>query len=164
MSIYLRWGGVALLMIGALLVSRCYESYLKKRLAEYRGLLSLITHIEGGISKFLAYGDGLWRDFSDGALEKCGLLPALREGKSLSVAFEESRGNTSLSGDARERIAEAFNKLGKGYKDGELKLLSSVRESLTCELDSESAEAEKNIKVARALLLGGALAVGIMVI
>lgn len=164
MTDYLRLGGAALIMIGALLICHSYESYLKKRLSEYRGLVSLISHAEGEISGFLTYGSELWRSFSDDALEKCGLLPLLREGRSLAEAFVESVGKMSLSKDLSESLAADFKKLGKGYKDSELKLLSSIRERLAKELDTESVESEKNIKVARALILGGGLTVGIMVI
>ncbi len=164
MSLYLRWGGAVLLMIGALLTSRAYESYLKRRIGEYRGLVSLIAHAEGEIAKFLAHGSELWRSFKDEALEKCGLLPALREGGSLFSAFQESCGNMSLSTAARQRLSELFKKLGQGYREGELSLLSSIKESLSAELDIESAEAEKNIKVVRALLFGGALCVAVMVL
>lgn len=163
MSLYLRWGGVILLLIAALTVNRGYRDYLNRRLAEYRGLLGLIQHAEGMISKFLSYGKNLWRDFSDSALEKCGLLPALREGKSLSLAFDECLDNMALSREAKENISKKIQGLGSGYKDGELSNLRELREEISSELTLESEEAEKNIKVVSALLLGGALAVVIMV-
>lgn len=164
MTVYLRWGGAALLMIGAMAVSYAYEKYLQKRISEYRGLVSLLDHAEREITKFLSYGSALWRGFQDDSLEKCGLLPILREGKALCSAFEAVSDKMSLSSSAKKRLAEDLARLGRGYKDGELTLIGSIKQSLSEELESESVEAEKNIKVARALLLGGALAVVIMVV
>lgn len=163
MTYYLRLLGVGLLMIGAMLICRGYESYLKRRLAELRGLVSLISHAEGKISGFLSYGGELWKDFRDDALEKCGLLQGLRGGESLHSAFASSAGKMSISRSISERLTAEFSKLGRRDKEGELSLLSSIREGVSAELDAEGGEAEKNIKVARALLFGGALAIGIMV-
>ncbi|MBQ8414438.1 MAG: hypothetical protein IJX58_04245 [Clostridia bacterium] len=164
MKDYFRLGGAAMLMLGAIFISRAYEGYLNRRIAEYRGLIALLSHAEGKISRFLSHGCELWRDFSDEALEKCELLKHLREGVDLKEAFEMVKDKMSLSKNASARLTERLSSLGRGYKDSELSLLSSIKEHLTAEMNSESEEAEKNIKVVRALLLGGALAMAIMVI
>lgn len=164
MIFYLRYGGAALVMLGALLVSRAYASYMKKRLSEYRGLERMIAHAEGEISCFLAYGSELWRNFSDEAMEGCGLLSHLRDGKGISESFELSRDAMSLSASAKQKISDMLEPLGRGYKDDEVKLLSSIGDRLSEEISRESDEAEKNIRIARALLIGGALAVVIMIV
>lgn len=164
MSLYLRYGGCALLMIGALLISRCYDGYLSRRVEEYRGLVSLLSHAECEISKFLAYGSALWRDFQHDGLERCGFLPALRESGSLYQALEAAGDKMSLSSSAREGLSAQFQRLGRGYVDKELSLIGEIKQGLSAELESESAEAEKNKRVARALLLGGALSLVVMVI
>ncbi len=164
MSLYLKWGGIGMLMIGALLVSREYEKYLDKRLGEYRGLVAMISHAESEIAKSLAHGEGLWRTFHDDALERCGLLTLLREGESLQTAFEKSKTKMSLTADAKEKISVLFSGLGKGYVESELKTINNIKESLTDRLKNEEESAEKNLKIARALLLGGALCAVIMII
>lgn len=164
MSLYLRWGGAILLIVVALYISREYEKYLGRRISEYRGLCSMIAHVEEMISKYLAHGDGLWRDFRCDALEKCGFLPAVREGKGLYSALESCSDKMSLSREAKERLSQSFKKLGRGYMDGELDNLSLLKDNLAEECERESIAAEKNIKVARALLLGGALTLVIMAI
>lgn len=151
-------------MLGALFISREYEKYLGQRIAEYRGLVFAMAHAEEMISKFLAHGDGLWRDFHNDGLEKCGLLPALRKGEGLYAAFESCRERMSLSREAKDRLSQSLKKLGQSYKDGELSTLSAIKSDLSAECESEAAAAEKNIKVARALLLGGALTVVIMIL
>ena len=162
MSLYIKWGGIALVMIGALLVSREYDRLLDRRILEYRGLVNLITHAEAEITKSLAHGSGLWQGFSDDALENSGLLPLLREGESLKNAFDKCKGKMALSTEAKERISALFAPLGRGYRDSEIRLLCEIKDSLSREYDSESESAEKNKKIARALLLGGALTVAIM--
>ena len=102
MSIYFRWGGAALIMICALLIDREYKQYLNRRISENCGFLSLVSHAEAKISKFLCHGDGLWRDFSDDALTKCGFLPALQSGVSVADSFEQCSSKTALSKEAKE--------------------------------------------------------------
>ena len=55
MSLFFKWGGIALVMIGAMLVSREYESYLDRRICEYRGLVAMISHAESEIGKSSTY-------------------------------------------------------------------------------------------------------------
>ena len=162
MSIYFKWGGIALVMISALLVSREYSRRLDRRISEYRGLVDLIAYAECEITKSLAHGVGLWQGFSEDALEKCGLLPLLREGESLKNAFDKCKGKMALSAEASDRISAMLAPLGRGYRDSEIRLLGEIKDGLSKELDIESESAEKNKKIAKALLLGGALTVAIM--
>lgn len=163
MSIYFRWGGIALLMIAALCINRGYKDYLDRRLSEFLGLFSLVEHAKDMISKFLSYGKELWRDYSDEQLEKCGLLSALREGKSLSEAFDMCKENMALSKESKQKLSHHFKKLGSGYKDGEISKLEELKTEIGDMLSVESREAEKNKSVVSALLLGGALALAIMI-
>ena len=162
MSLYLKWGGIALEIIAALLISREYDRRLDRRISEHLGLVNLIAYAETEITKSLAHGGGLWQGFSDGALEKCGLLPLLREGESLKNAFDKCKGKMALSTEAKERISNLFVPIGRGYRDSEVRLLGEIKDSLSRELDSESESADKSKKIAKALLLGGALTVAIV--
>lgn len=164
MSLYLRLGGAALLLVGAIFVSREYSGYIDRRISEYRSLVALLSHAEGKISRFLSFGGELWRDFSDDVLEGCGLLPLLRGGSGLALAFDECKAHLALPSEAKERIFRLLSGLGGGYMDGTIAGLSSARQELEAELTVEQEAAEKNKRVARALLIGGALAVGVMVI
>ena len=159
---YLRIGGAILLMVAAVYGSYRYEKYINCRLAEYKGLIALISHAQSKISGFLSHGSRLWEGFSNEALESCGLLAALRSGENLASALEGCKEKMSLSGSARLDLAERLRGLGEGYMDSELKILAGIKEHLTAELEVEIDKGEKNVKVARALLLGGALAVMIL--
>ena len=164
MSIYFRWGGAALIMICALLIDREYKQYLTRRISENCGFLSLVSHAEAKISKFLCHGDGLWRDFSDDALTKCGFLPALQSGASVADSFEQCCNKTALSKEAKKLLSDSFKEWGKGYRDGEVAFLSSLKEKIASLLDKEKTEAEKSKKITTALLFGGALSILIMAI
>ena len=162
--IILRLIGASLLLLAALLLSREYSSYLERRILEYRGFVALLSHAEEGIERALSYGEELWYGFQNDVLEKCGLLPLLREGKGLAEAFMECKDKISFSASLKDEISEALSTLGRGYRDSELRRLSVIKASLVAAMEGEEGTAEKNIKVARALLIGGALAVGILII
>lgn len=164
MNIYLRVGGAALVSIGALFISREYEKYLKKRGDEYRGLVALISHAEGQMSGFLAYGSALWRNFEDEAMENCGLLGELREGKGLAESFLACSHKMSLPKGVVKEIFKSLGAVGKSYLDVELQTLGEIKARLTELLKAEEEQREKNIKVARALLLGAALCAIILAI
>lgn len=164
MSIYLRWGGAALVMIAALFASREYSAYAQRRISQYKGFVALISHAEGMIAKFLAKGEELWRGFTDNALEECGFISSLREGKSLSESFSSCEDRLCLPRGVREELRGFFSEFGKSYKDGQLSSLSLFRAKLETKLNEEEAGLEKSLKVTRALIIGGALSVVILII
>lgn len=164
MSFYLRFLGGGLVMIAAMITSGEYSAYAKRRLSQYSGLVALLSHMEGMISRFLASGDGLWRGFENEALESTGLLSSLKEGKSLAAAFSECEGKFALTKEAKGRIGDFLAGLGRGYRSGELEMISAFRASLEKEMAEEQQSLEKSVKITRALLLGGALAFLIMII
>ena len=164
MNLLFRWGGAALIMAGALFINNEYKQYINRRISEYRGFLSLISHAEGKISKYLSYGDGLWRDFSDDSLDMCGFIPLLRGGCTVYDAFEKSKKRLSLSKETKEFLSSSFKDLGRGYREGEISYLLDLKSRLTRGLEEEEMNAEKNKKVATALLFGGALAILILAI
>ena len=155
---------ITLLLSAALCASREYSRFADLRLAQWRGFSAFLLHIEGEISKFLASGEGLYRGFENAELEKCGFLPALKEGTGLSSAFDGCRGRLLLPEGCKARLAEFFAAFGRGYKDSELASLSAFRIAFEKEYEAERERLEKSVKITRALLLGGALSVAIMLI
>ncbi len=156
--------GGGLLLGGAVLASREYSAYLDRRLADYRGLLALLEHARGMIDRYLSYGAELWRGLENEAMERCGLLPLLKEGLGLGVAFARCMQGLALSAEAKKRISEELSGLGGAYRSGELDALTALRDRLLSECESERQAAEKNKRIATALMVGGALAVLVMII
>ena len=164
MSAFGRFVGGGLVVLAAMLASNAYSDYAKRRILQYSGLIALFSHAEGMILSFLASGDGLFRDFRSDELERVGLLPLLRGGTSLKNAFSKCESKFALSKKTLERIKEFLSSLGKGYKDAEISSICAFRLSLEEEMKIEAETLDKNVKVARALLIGGSLAFLIMII
>nr|MBE6545326.1 hypothetical protein [Oscillospiraceae bacterium] len=164
MSVYLRLGGAALITLCAVFVGREYSSFADRRLSQLRGFLALISHFEREISKSLAFGDGLWRGFNNGALSECGFLTALMETGSLSEAFSLCEDSLSLSKEQSGMLCGFFSGFGSNYKDGELRRIGEFRAELDAVIDRESDNLAKSVSVTKALLLGSGLAAAVMVI
>lgn len=160
--IYFRWCGAALILIAALVCSREYSAYTERRMAEGQGLLSLLLHIEKMIESYLASGGELFEGFIDERLEACGFLPKMREGG--RGAFSDAKNSLTVGAPIKERLCTYFSGFGKGYKASELKRLDECISDCKSMISSEKTELEKSIKVTRALLLGGAVGVAILII
>ena len=158
MSFYLKLLGSGLLLLSALLASSEYSSYADRRLLHYSGVVALLSHAEGVISRFLSSGGEMWREFKNDELEKIGLLPLLREGETLLSAFQKCEAKLYLSVEAKEKIKEFLSTVGKEYRAGAVSSFAELRQSLESEMKSEKDRLEKQVKIVRALLLGGALA------
>ena len=156
---YLKLLGAGVLLLGAFYISREYSGYLDRRLREYESLCALL----GGAREW-SRGKSSPVDFTDECLERCGILSALRAGKDLFTAFTEGCGGLSLSREARDRLSEKLSDLRSKSAAEAQKLIGEIEEALRAELATESALADKNRRIVRALLIGGALAVGVMLI
>ena len=162
--LYLRWCGAALMLIFALFCGREYSAYAERRSGEGRAVLSLLAHIEKMIDSYLSPHGELFLGFNDEWLEGCGFLAALRSGEGLASAFSSSQEKMLLSEGVKKRLSDYFSDFGKGYKEAELKRLRDCRADIEKMLLSEGDELKKSVKVARALLLGGAVGIAILII
>lgn len=156
---YLKLLGAGVLLLGAFYISREYSAYLDRRLWEYEALCAMLSG-----ARERGSGRSAPADFADECLERCGILSALREGKDLFTAFTEGCGGLSLSREARDRLSERLSDLRSKSAAEAQKLIGEIEEALRAELATESALADKNRRIVRALLIGGALAVGVMLI
>ena len=160
--LYLRWCGAALLLIAALFCSREYSAYAERRIREGAGLHALLLHIEKMIDSYLAPGSELFDGFSDERLEECGFLEKIREGG--TRAFSTTKDSLTVGEPIKKRLEDYFSLFGKGYKASELSRLRECISDLKKMLDDECEELQKSVKVTRALLLGGAVGIAILII
>lgn len=160
MGLFLRLSGAGVLLFVAFYISREYSLYIDRRLREYEALCAMLSHAreQGGKRRPAP------ADFADECLERCGILSALREGKDLFTSFSEGCGGLSLSKEAKERISAMLSDLRSKTAAEAQKMLGEIEEALRSELAGESEQADKNRRIVRALLIGGALAVGVMLI
>ena len=164
MNTYIRLFGAAFIMLSALFVGREYSSFSDKRTSELRGFLLFVRHVGGRVANFLSYGDELFSGFENESLESCGFLPALRDGEDFADAFESAKNKLSISSSQIEMLGEFFVSFGRDYRDGEIEKITAFLEKYEKEVDRECENMTKNLQVARALLLGGALWAGIMAV
>lgn len=160
--LYLRWCGAALIMLCALFCGREYSAYAERRICEGAGLLALLLHIEKMIDSYLAPGGELLVGFSDEWLEKCGFLGKMREGG--VAAFPTAADSLAVGESIKKRLSDYFSGFGKGYKESELARLRECISDCKKMLSEEREELEKSVKVTRALLLGGAVGIAILII
>ena len=157
---------ISLLIMGviALWVTRGYSSFIDRRLGQMRGILSLVKHMEEGISHTLGFGGDLYRDFSDKYLEDAGLLPLLREGVSPTEALSSDSVSLSLDSNWTDEVRSFFSDFGRGYLENEIRRLSDLRVRLSSEFETGSVLLEKNKKLASALIFGGWASIAILLV
>lgn len=151
-----------MLLLAALLCGREYSAYADRRLRECEGYLTLVSYIEKMIDSYLAPLSVIFRDFECEALTENGFLPAVRSGVSPGEALGEKK--LLIPEDIRELLCDYFSGFGKGYKDAELSRTRKAREELEKMVENERASLEKSVKVIRALLLGVAAGIAILII
>lgn len=162
--LYLRWCGAALMLIFALFCGREYSAYAERRSGEGEAVLSLLAHMEKMIDSYLLPHGELFLGFSNEWLEGCGFLAALRSGEGLSFAFSSSQDKLLLPEGVKKRLSDYFSGFGKGYKEAEINKLRECRADIEKMLLSDGEELKKSVKVTRALLLGGAVGIAILII
>ena len=157
---------ISLLIMGviALWVTRGYSSFIDRRLGQMRGILSLMKHMEEGISRTLGFGGDLYRDFSDKYLEDAGLLPLLREGVSPTEALSSDSVSLSLDSNWTDEVRSFFSDFGRGYLENEIRRVSDLRVRLSSEFETGSVLLEKNKKIASALIFGGWASIAILLV
>ena len=158
MKLFLKITGCVVLILVSLYLSGGYKRFIKKRIAEYEGLVALLSHLEEKISHFLSFGEELWRDFRNEEMEKCGLLPLLRGGEPIHSAFEKCKDRLSIAKSASQKVYAELRRLGKGYLENEIQRVSEIKQALEGQLSEEISESEKNAKIADALIFGAAAA------
>lgn len=164
MSLPLRLGIGAIILIGALAISREYSAFYRRRIAQTDGFVALIIHIEGAISERLASGKGLVAGFSDEALSSLGFLESVRSGATLHDAFLGCRRASVISREVSMRLERYFADFGRYYKERELSRAATCVEELERLLERERADMPKNVKLARTLLVAFALGVLILIV
>lgn len=162
MTVYVKWGGLALMLIAALYVSGSYRRYVARRISEQEGLIALLAHIEGKISRYLTPPCEALRDFSNEALENIGFLREISKGASLSSALLNTLTSFAVGVETKKILKDLFAKLGGGYKE---QVLADIREAssrIERILASERESLPKEERVCAAVTLAGSLGIFIL--
>ena len=150
------------ILIASWLVGRGYAAYCKRRIAEEERFLSLLLHIEKGITLFLKTPREIADSFSGEEISD--LLERVRSGESLGEAFLGVRRRLALSSRMSDRLSEYFSELGTGYREVELKRLALFIGEVREDLAVEEERTPVRIRLAYTLLFAAALSVVIMLL
>lgn len=159
MSVFLKYFGAVCITACALITSRSYTRYIKRRVGECECFCRLAERIESMIKCYLSPVGDIFSGFECGERAVMDFVTEVRRGVPLKEAYIAAEKKLSVAAEAKRILSELFSTLGHGYKDGVLKLVSEAREELEKHLASEREEGEKNSKLALALLFGGAVGI-----
>lgn len=163
MSEILRIGGLSLILVSALVFSKEYGRYLKGRVELCQGFLLLLIHIRSRVDCYLTPLPEAISGFESPALSGCGFLQKAKD-EGLSSAYFSMEKSLSLPERARAILTPFFRGLGREYREGTLRELSSAISALEGALVEEREESEKSLKIARILAVSAALGAIILII
>lgn len=157
-----RYIGIGLILLSALAVSRGYERFIRRRIAEEEGFLALLLHIRAGVECFLSSAEELVRGFENEALQSVGYLGG--EGADICERFRRSGDRLCISDKVRDILKNFFDSFGKEYKSGTVALIDRTRAVLDEHIKVERESAEKDVKLVRTVSLAAALGAVILLI
>ena len=153
--------GAASVIFAIFLSWRGYSSYLEREMSFCRAFLGAITDYREKVRCYLDSPREWAREYSDVLLEECGFLDTLRAGSDFGEAYSLAQDKILLSEGATGIIYSCLSRLGEGYLEGELEILSACIDKLEKEESEASVELVKKRKAVGAML--GAVAAGIVV-
>ena len=120
--------GLALLLLGALIISREYTRYVRKRIAECEGFIAFIKYMRLEMRSFLRPPREIGRGYSDESIAP--FLNALESEESIYSAYSASRRSFSLSREEHTALEELFSSIGLCYAEDGVRLIDSSLERL----------------------------------
>ena len=160
----LKYIGAAVLFLVAFYFSREYRRHSEGRLLEGEAALAFMKALRREVSCFLRPVSEWAKDYSDAVFLKTGIIEPLREGASLSEAYELSEGNLSMSGDAKACLRSFCKSFGRGYLEDELRALDSYLDELSLLLSKEREGLRKNCRLVGTLSAAASFAIVILLI
>jgi hypothetical protein len=137
--------GLALLLLCALILSREYKGYQKKKIAECEGFIAFLGYMRLELRCFLRSPREMGRSFENEAISA--FLSSLENEDSIHKALKVSKGALSLTDDECRPIAELFSAIGGCYADDGIRLIDAALLRLD-ELHSELvANGERSARV-----------------
>ncbi len=160
----MQYIGIIAVMLSALVISREYARYMKKRELECEAFLEFIAHLRIQLGCFLRPLREAAAGFSSEALERVGFLGAVGSAESICKAYGSVKKRLSLS-EAESRPLEAlFSSLGSGYLEDELKLIDICEAEMRDAAEKIKVQSPKNIKLISTLSVTAAIGFFILVI
>ncbi len=147
----MKYIGAFIVIVAALLMSREYSRYIKKRADQCEEFLSFIAYMRIQISCFLRPSREIAKGFSGEELEKIGFLDAVNEGESLYGAYKATESSLALTLREREIIETLFYSLEECYLDDGIRIIDSSYKEMESVCRKIREERPKNVKLAATL-------------
>ena len=160
----LRLFGACAIALSALVMSRAYAVFIKRRVGEYMSILAFLELMRREISCYLCTPRELAEQCSDELLDEVGFLAALREGRGLADAFSCALPHLHISDSDADFIASFFEKFGQGTMESELCTLDSCIERFSARTAAEESGAHDSIRLASTLFALIAVAIVILLL
>lgn len=154
---FLKICGALALLAFALLASECYRKDRESAFLRLEGMVLLLRFLKEEIDRYLTPCDEIFLKFRHEALEACGFLPLLREKKSLAEALELSYEDLALPEKIRSELTDYAGHLGQGYREEEVERANCTLARVLPIYETARETLKKNIRLARVLLLSGAV-------
>lgn len=158
---YLLIGAV---MAMSLYLSRRYRAFVSERIESGRELFGFLKFRGERMARFMSPKSEICRRFSGERLERCGFLPALREGKSFSEAFAVGADRLGISDSVRGLFEEIFSSMGCGYFKEECDMQRVAETRAERLLKDEEDALLKSSRVRTTLIISAALGVAILLL
>ena len=149
--------GAALLLGFSLLVLRAYKAYLGRRKEECEGFGQIIDAVRDGVDYFLSPIGRIIERFESGESMTAKFAENVKSGDSPEKAFDKIKEKLAIGREGREILGKFFASVGRGYKDGAVKIADACRKKFTEYTENTAEEDEKSAKLTTALVIGGAL-------
>lgn len=154
--------GISAVLFAAIMLSREYGRYMKKRLAECEGFLSFIGYMRIQVGCFMRPLCELCENFSSEALEKSGFTNALKTEKNIYDAYKASESALSLSAEEKEVLEVLFSSVGECYLDEGVKIIEASHTKMERHYSELKAECPRSTKLVS--VLSATLAVGFLIL
>lgn len=147
----MKYIGAFIVSIAALLMSKEYSRYIKKREVQCEEFLSFIAYMRIQISCFLRPSREIAKGFSGEELERIGFIDAVERGESLYEAYKATENSLVLKFREREILKTLFSSLEECYLDDGIRIIDSSYKEMEGVCRKIREERPKNVKLAATL-------------
>lgn len=152
------------MMLASLAVIKGYREYIARRISEQESFISMLSHMEGKINRYLTPIVESLSDFIDDNLTRIGFFERMADGDSVYDAFNNVSAKLSVGEETKETLSETFGALSGRYKDEVLKKLREGISRLEGILSLEREELSKKERVASVVLVAAVLGIFILLV
>ncbi len=150
--------GLCLLLVTAVGLSFRYAREMKRTLDTWVACEDFIRYTKMQIDCFCTPKNRIFSSFSHKVLEARGFLPALRIGKEMGMAAEETLGDRELVG----LLSQFGRELGQGYREEQMAVCDFYLAALRTKLEDLQRAFPSKVRVRRTVYISGAMLLALL--